>query len=248
MAGAGPVARGAQIMIGNPSFEQPNNLGAGGSTATMPNWSLIGPEGSQGIFVNDNQNGMFGAVLRNVDGNQLAYVNASGNARNGGNGFYQELTTNYAAGMSYTLTAAVAESPNARPDAGNLMVQLLYYDQANSMSVVAASTTIAFNNNRLQNGSLVDFTATLANGNGAMNGRPITVNIVADGNATRGIWDVDNIRLTSANANPEPASLVIASEAALVLLGVRWLRRSGRWPRFLNRARGPQPRPADPRT
>jgi hypothetical protein len=245
MAGAGPVARGAQIMIGNPSFEQPNNLGAGGSTTEMPSWTPF-VNGTQGIFVNDNQNGMLGAVLKGVDGNQLSYLFASGNAKNGGNGYSQQLGTNYAAGQSYTLTAAVAESPAAKPDAGNLYIQLLYSDPKTFALTVAATTTIAFNDNKLQNGTLVDYTAKLADGKGAMNGQPIIVNIYDDGNATKGIWDVDNIRLTSANANPEPASLVIASEAALVLLGVRWMRRSGRWPKFLNSARWRRPRPGDP--
>jgi hypothetical protein len=125
-------------------------------------------------------------VLKNVDGNQLSYINASGNAKNGGNGYYQQLGDKYAAGMSYTLTAAVAESMNGKPDAGNLFIQLLYSDPETFRLTVAASTTIAFNDNKLQNGTLVDYTAKLANGNGAMNGQPIIVNIY-DGNATRGI-------------------------------------------------------------
>jgi hypothetical protein len=244
LAGAGPVARGAQIMVGNPSFEQPNDLGAGGSTTDMPSWTPF-VNGNQGIFVNDNQNGALGAVLKGVDGKQLSYINAAGNAKNGGNGYFQLLGDKYAAGMSYTLTAAVAEAAGAKPDAGSLFLQLLAPDPQNfGKLLTVASTPIAFNDNKLQGGTLVDYTAVLANGKDVA-GQPIYIQVYDDGGAKGGVWDVDNIRLTSANANPEPISLVIASEAVLAGLGIRWLRRKGKCPKFLDPSRWSRRRPAD---
>jgi hypothetical protein len=210
------AAQGGNITIGNASFEQPK-LGAGGSTGEMTDWNVLGAAGNQGIFVNDGTAG-FGGIVKNVDGNQLSYVNGKGM-----NGYDQDTNMKLAAGMSYTLTAAVGLQTNSTLNGGNLFLQFVALPPvAGQPSVVAASTTIAFNDKNLMKGALTDFSVVLSDGK-KFAGDELLVQVSSDGKATQGDFLVDNLRGSTAAA-PEPISLAMATEGAVLVIGFFGLR------------------------
>ena len=105
------------IIISNPSFEQPA-LGEGGETGAMTDWNLVGPVNSQGIFVNDGMAG-FGGIVKNVDGNQLSYINGKGI-----NGYNNQTDQKIEKGLTYSITAALGLQTNSTLDGGNLLLEI----------------------------------------------------------------------------------------------------------------------------
>ena len=148
--------------------------------------------------------------INNMDGTQAAYIFTFPGA-----GFFQDFeavdwsgashafNAVYEVGRAYHLTAALTSSSNQPLTNGASLQMSLYYRDAASNIVNIAATNIVFNDQVFTNLSyFIDFKLDLpaVNATNAWAGKHIGVQFISttfDPNLVTGVWDVDNVRLTS---------------------------------------------------
>jgi hypothetical protein len=200
------------ITILNPSFETPVNSGTvtfqqGAGTSTYGNWTAAEVTGIASFL------GQNSATPGNEDGNQLfeAFSVPAAPQYAGEGTLYQELSTTWLAGASYTLTAY----------AGNVSGQSTMTGCTFSLDSISGSTlttlaTVAISS--ATTGSLaqytLNYTATgLEGGNGDI---VVAFNSPAQSGSAARMW-VDNFALTVTPV-PEPGTLALAAMGGFGML------------------------------
>jgi hypothetical protein len=217
------------ITVANSSFESPDV-----STAKwQPMPQIVDLSASVGAWAEDTTNsgvlyndGTYrgGNTHTNVDGNQIAVVD-SGVSRQ----IWQDMTTNYEAGKSYTLTVAMARSPGYDgQDGDKCELRLFYRNQAGQQVTIGTPTQIT--RSALDPVELVDYSTTISGvqAGDAWAGKAIGISVYSTvlAGPTNGCWSIDNVRLSWDNApTPEPSAIVILATGLIGLLAYAWRKR-----------------------
>ena len=140
-------------------------------------------------------------TIPNAPGSQLGFLFSFP-----GTGLTQDLPAQYQPNTAYTLTVGLTSSTVEPLATGAPLLVALYYRDAQSNLVYTASTNVTFDpavfTNLLQTR---DFSCTLAGagpGGAPWVGRPIGIEFLSTANPNQigGVWDLDNVRLTTAVA------------------------------------------------
>jgi len=149
--------------------------------------------------------------IDNLDGTQAAYIFTFPGA-----GFFQDFSSidwtgnpnhafnpSYEVGHAYHLTTAFTSSSNQPLTNGASIEMSLYYRDVSNQVVIVAATNIVFDSKIFANlAHLIDFTLDVptVRATNAWAGRNIGIQFISttfDPNLVTGVWDVDNVRLTS---------------------------------------------------
>ena len=136
--------------------------------------------------------------IDNMDGNQAAYLFSERE-----NGIFQILPATYAAGYSYRVTIGLAASANIPPTVGTTLAIILCTTNATGqLSPIAAGKTITYDTTTFPGGTdFRDFSLNVPGlkANNAAVGQKIVVLIksTTTDDKAGGVWDIDNVRLTS---------------------------------------------------
>jgi hypothetical protein len=149
--------------------------------------------------------------LDNLDGTQAAYIFTFPGA-----GFFQDFNSvdwtgnashafnpTFEVGRSYHLTTAFTSSSNEPLTNGASIEMSLYYHGGSNQVVKVAATNVVFDTKIFTNlDHLIDFTldVTTVQATDAWAGRNIGIEFISttfDSNLITGVWDLDNVRLSS---------------------------------------------------
>lgn len=151
------------------------------------------------------------SVIANMAGPNVFYFGSLTH----GQGIQQTLSSTFATDTNYTLTVAVGGRFEAIAYMAALDLRLM------AGSTVLASRTVRNTENA---GTFIDFALdyTYSPSHAFLTGQQITIQLVENNSEFSGEMEVDNIRLESLAAIPEPASAALVAAASLVLVaGVR---------------------------
>ena len=196
----------AIISVPNYSFESPVTQFAG---PQIDSWQQIPepPDTTSGVFANAPGAGF----IDNCDGSQAAFLFANPQI-----GFFQDndsidytnaspthaFSAKFEIGKSYDLTVALTTSQAFPLNNGATLQLALYYRDGASNMVVVAATNVAYNSSTFTNTHFLDFQAHLPAVNAAdpWAGQHIGISILSTVSALgQGIWDIDNVRLSSSS-------------------------------------------------
>jgi len=183
------------IPLENPSFEAPTiDPNAFQALPFADGWIELDMDtlssSNTGVFANTSVESWDHVV--NADGLQLAFLGSES-----GNAFEQDLSAAYKVGCDYRLTVALGISsrfpPSAEVPLDSVALVLYYYDETESVNIVAQS----FEATTLSPGQLQDVSVHVpgVHPDATWAGRTIGVAIRAGG-MPGGFWIFDNVRLT----------------------------------------------------
>lgn len=217
------TASAASITVVNGDFET-----GGWSTDSFSNnpgviptgWQAVGtPSGAYFGYYNPD-NTYPGAwdgssVIANMAGPNVFYFGSMEH----GQGIQQTLSATFTDQTNYALTVAVGARFEGLAYAAALDMRLL------AGSTVLASTTVR---NTANNGTFINYTLNYLHtpSFSYLVGQPLTIQLLENNTEFSGEMDIDNVRLESTSAIPEPASAAALAGAAL--LGFAGLRRRRR--------------------
>ena len=204
------------ITVPNYSFESPDISSSPGVTYTFDNWTRYG----EAIIF---ENGYSGSTYTNLEGGQVGSVTTEG----AGGRAYQELSSNYTIGQSYTLTAGFAKTEITPTGyAENKAYVTLFWDDEGAQTVIG---TQEVRWGDLSSTLLTDYSVTIptVQSSDAYAGKPIGVMISAGpriGTTNMSYFAVDNVRLEGISI-PEPGTWVLATTALSGLVCYAWRKR-----------------------
>jgi len=221
--------RGQNIAVPNGSFELPavpTNVPASPEMASwlktpQPVWwdTNNGPWSQlMGEFPNVPQG--YPGSIANLNGAQAAFLFGDPEV-----GIFQQLSSTYEIGRSYTLTVGLTTSTYEPLTNGATLELALYYPDATNQVTVAA-TTVTYDTNSFPNlTDLFDFSVNVpeVKATDAWAGQPIGISIVSTVSfaLAGGVWDADNVRLKEgpsilgASVSGGQASLTVSSYPGL---------------------------------
>jgi hypothetical protein len=202
------LARADLISVKNASFESPATTEY---TYGISDWSAAGPW--SGVMLN---NGVHGNVMANCDRDQFAFLPTWTLGW-----IWQDLSTTFEAGKTYTLTVGFGACANELPLKDQSLELRLFYRPApgSDDAPSVASTTVAWNS--LSNSSFTDFSATATvNAGDPCVGKTMGILLYAPSVGISADWWVDNVRLTVMPV-PEPSIFLLLLPAGLALASHR---------------------------
>ena len=218
-AGDGGPGSADTVAVPNSSFD---DIVSGN---TLTNWVSVSSDGS---FVREDS--YLGGLGATASGSHVGQLNVSHNSSVYG---YQDLSSTFVAGSTYTLNVAIG----MRNDKTTDLYSAASADWAISLVDVNTSTALATRSGTIQNntastGFLTDQALTYV-ATSAVAGDSIEVRIsgstvgkssVVSGGYTYALIGVDNVRL-DASAVPEPTSITLVVTGVLGLLAYAWRKR-----------------------
>ncbi|HAB19870.1 MAG TPA: PEP-CTERM sorting domain-containing protein [Verrucomicrobiota bacterium] len=190
------------LPVANFSFETPVVVPPIQTLPLIDNWTKSGPDNASGVFPNPAPEAP-DHIVSGLEGNQAAFFLAVP-----GTAISQQLTSQFQAGLEYTLYFAMAGSGPIGSGEG-LFVELFYVDNGASVPV---ATKFAAPLSRPVITSLLEYqtdTVLIPAGSDAV-GKDINIRIaVQTVAASAAYWDFDNVRLVT--TVPEPGTWALFS-------------------------------------
>jgi hypothetical protein len=207
---------GAELIpISNPSFEDPDVPGY--QYAPINGWNTL--SGYEGVI----DNGFSGILwLDDCDGSQMAFLPAYRTYLPDGIGLiYQDLTTTFEAGNTYTLTVALGLFDHEGSAPGSTMECRLHYRGEDPNAAPAAATmTIAWDD--LNKDAFQDFSTSVTVHEGdPMVGCTMGVSLWGHADGPNVDYAIDNIRLT-VEPIPEPSCVALIFSGIVGLGALNW--------------------------
>ncbi|HTI68632.1 MAG TPA: PEP-CTERM sorting domain-containing protein [Candidatus Limnocylindria bacterium] len=224
----GTASLHAQIQ--NPSFESPATPFV---SVNIDNWQKAPKPGyfdegsfgfqwvqTAGLFANTPPASTTDHI-DNLDGNQSAYLLAFPGVT-----LYQDTSATFVPGTSYDMTIGLFGKNMAD---GNILTLTLYFRDHSNHAVPVGMTTLIYSAAEFPSTThMTDFHVTVPTvlGSDPWANEPLGVEIQSVYGTGAGYWDVDNVRLDTTLAVPEPLSMGLSGVAlAGFLAGRRFLQR-----------------------